>query len=605
MLTLLLLLYSAAAPAVRVVPVIQGEVWERNFDYTLPLANPFDTTELALVVTFISPSKEERIVTGFHVGDGGGGQTGIVWRARFIPDETGLWTYTYKWIDGTLPESDGTEPNSDEPVDETVDGEGALFVALDYEAQLKKLQAGDSGSVATTTSLADPFIHVPFYVTLEDYLEVDDPRMGILLDYVKDSLGANGVAIILKNQVWNTCRETNFCKPAFDFLDIANWDRLDQFIQMLEDRDLAVNIMFYGSGDEAPGFEGQSTTETILLQYAVSRLSIYKGVSFDSGIDVLEYRDSEWSEWFAGYIADLDANDRPVSSRQSDGFTAFSCASCTYDSLGDERPDFNTILAAISGSSNPVFYTDRWRVGFSRGDFDVDSIRQSMWYTMIAGGAGFILGGRNGSLHLDDFEEDLQSTEQYKAFSDFWNDEDRDASTYTTCNDKVDIGHCFGEVDREYVVYVEQVDAFVAEQADALAAAQTAVPAVERGNEIIVDLTDWTLSADVGWMDPKTGEVRDEKVIEVGDKVTLTVPTDDDWVLVISVPQIPELKPTISRVIGVLEYKFSAPEGTTIIPRVIGVIDYSALGSDGASDATSAADVTDTAATDAAAAGDQ
>ncbi|HEC12838.1 MAG TPA: DUF5060 domain-containing protein [Acidiferrobacteraceae bacterium] len=549
-LALLLLMYSAATPAVRVIPVFQGEVWDRDFDYTLPLANPFDTAELALRVTFISPSKTEKVITGFHVGDGVGGQSGIVWRTRFVPEEAGLWTYTYKWVDATILESDDTN-------DETVDGEGALFVVLGYEAQLEKLQAGESGS--TTTGLADPLIHVPFYVALEDYLKVDDPRMGVLLDYVKDRLGANGVAIILKNRVWNACQGTNFCSPGFDFLDVANWDRLDLFMKMLEERDLAVNIMFYGNGDEAPGFEGESATETILLQYAVSRLSPYKRVSFDSGINILEYRDSEWSKFFADRISDLDPNDRPLSSRQSAGFTPFACTSCTYDSLGDKNPDFDTILTAISGSSNPIFYTDRWRVGFTDGLFDVGGIRQSMWYTYVAGGAGFILGGRNGALRLDDFENDLKSTEQYKVFSDFWGDEDRDASTYTTCNDKVDVGRCFGENDREYVIYLEQEGALAA----------------VRGDEIRVDLSDWTLTADVSWIDPKTGDVSNESMITVGDVVTLTVPGNEDWVLVINIPQLPELKTAISRVVGVLNYNFSAPGSSPIIPRVIGVIDYS------------------------------
>lgn len=559
-LALLSLLYSAATPAVRVEPFIQGGVWERDFDYILPLTNPFDTAELALIVTFTSPSDEKRVITGFHVGDGVGGQVGIVWRARFVPDETGFWTYTYKWVYGTIQESDETD-------DETVFGNGALLVVLDYAAQLEKVQADESSSTATTdaTSLADPLIHVPFYVALENYLKVDDPRMGTLLDYVKDSLGANGVAIILKNRVWNFCQTTSYCSPAFDLLDIANWDRLDRFMQMLEDRELAANIMFYGNDDEAPGFKGESTTETILLQYAVSRLSHYEGVSFDSGINILEYRDSDWSQFFADRISDLDLNDRPVSSRQSDGFTPFSCADCTYDSLGDKNPDFDTILAAISGSTKPIFYTDRWRVGFTDGLFDVDGIRKSMWNTTIAGGAGFILGGRNGALRLDDFVEDLQSIEQYKVFSDFWNNEDRNANEYVDCNGKVDIGHCFGKVDLEYVIYIEQDDGTIVDR-----------------DEITVDLSDWTMLADMSWMNPKTGVISGESTIDVGNEVTLTVPTDDDWVLVIKAPQLPETKTLITRVVGAIYgrvngtivYGFPGSGDTKIIPRVIGVINY-------------------------------
>ena len=63
--------------------------------------NPFDYNEVQLDVVFTSPSSGQTNFFGFYDGDGNGGQTGNVWKIRFMPDEIGTWSYTYSWSDGT------------------------------------------------------------------------------------------------------------------------------------------------------------------------------------------------------------------------------------------------------------------------------------------------------------------------------------------------------------------------------------------------------------------------------------------------------------------------------------------------------------------------
>lgn len=53
--------------------------------------NPF--LDYRLQVTFTGPVGQKLIVPGFFDGDGKGGGTGNVWRARFVPDQAGTWTY--------------------------------------------------------------------------------------------------------------------------------------------------------------------------------------------------------------------------------------------------------------------------------------------------------------------------------------------------------------------------------------------------------------------------------------------------------------------------------------------------------------------------------
>ncbi len=77
------------------------DVWEIQVVNSNSYANPFDFNEIELQATFTSPSGKTVVFFGFYDGDGNGGQNGNVWKQRFMPDETGTWTYTYTWTDGT------------------------------------------------------------------------------------------------------------------------------------------------------------------------------------------------------------------------------------------------------------------------------------------------------------------------------------------------------------------------------------------------------------------------------------------------------------------------------------------------------------------------
>jgi PKD repeat protein len=52
-------------------------------------------------VVFTSPSQKIRVVNGYFDGDGNGGASGNVWRARLLPDEQGVWTWKTSFRSGT------------------------------------------------------------------------------------------------------------------------------------------------------------------------------------------------------------------------------------------------------------------------------------------------------------------------------------------------------------------------------------------------------------------------------------------------------------------------------------------------------------------------
>ncbi len=83
------------------VPAQQAPLWGRfeiNVVNSGTCANPF--TDVTLVATCTRPDKSRLSFWGFYDGDGEGGQTGNVWRPRFMPDRVGVWSYECSFSDG-------------------------------------------------------------------------------------------------------------------------------------------------------------------------------------------------------------------------------------------------------------------------------------------------------------------------------------------------------------------------------------------------------------------------------------------------------------------------------------------------------------------------
>lgn len=77
------------------------DVFEVQVTNANAYSNKFDFTIIELRATFTAPSGRTVTFFGFHDGDGAGGQTGNIWKLRFMPDELGDWTYTFTWSDAT------------------------------------------------------------------------------------------------------------------------------------------------------------------------------------------------------------------------------------------------------------------------------------------------------------------------------------------------------------------------------------------------------------------------------------------------------------------------------------------------------------------------
>lgn len=464
------------------------ETFELQVQNGKTYSNPFDFNVIELRATFTAPSGRQIAFFGFYDGDGQGGQTGNVWKLRFMPDETGTWTYTYTWSDGT--------PGGSGSFD--VVNRGAAGLLRPHPANPAIWQRVGQGD------------EIPYYVAVEPpYNTAADPRLPLFLDYVKNDLGARGVAFVLLNRVWQDCAGNSACSPSQPVFSLANWHLIDAYLAELQARGLGLNMMFYSDDSERPKFSGQSSLERLLLKYTVARMGAFAGLSFDSGIDILEYRSASWNDWFAQELLALDPWDHPVGSRHGGGSGNFTCSTCTYDARGDVHPTYNDILSVMQTTTKPVFYTDRWREDYRRGNFNADSLRKAMWHSAMAGGAGFLVGGQNGSLRLSDYATDLDAPVQHKAFSDFWHQRVDAWSAFSVCNSLVTNGLCLGQAGQEYVLYIED------------------------GNPTTLDLSGVTGTFGATWLNPRTGTTTTASAVTGGAPVTLAPPVADggDWAL--------------------------------------------------------------------------
>ncbi len=480
----------------------QGNVplWGR-FEVSIPnpkpYANPF--RDVTLRGTFRRPDGSEVTCLGFHDGDGKGGQTGSVWKLRFMPDAVGRWTYQTTWSDGTA------------------GGKGGFSV----------VDRGLPGPIVADTRnppvwrLSGARAFIPFYAAAPPYWHIDDPRMKAFLDFAAEKLGANGVAIILHNRVWLDCQDKTDCSPTRPVFSIRTWRQLDDTLAELHRRRMGANLMFYTDDEGRPLFAGGSDMEVLLLQYAMARLSAYPMIVYDTGIDITEYRSRAWNEAFPGRLQALSPRKLMIGSRQDSGSRAFRGDSFSYDSLGDVHPSYDEILGVMRSTNKPVFYADRWREDFYRGNFDRHSTRHIMWHCALAGGAGFMIGGRHGEFRLDDYETDLDDPKQFRVFSDFWHKTLAGWSRLTVCNDLVTSGRCLGERGRQYVVYLPQ------------------------GGPTTVDLTACRGLITIAWLDPRIGARTIGDAVMGGRRIDLRAPDTNDWVLHLGGVRADETPPTI------------------------------------------------------------
>lgn len=250
-------------------------VYERSITNAKSYPNKF--TDVTLNVEYAAPSGRRIAFWGFYDGDGNGGQDGSVWKMRFMPDEPGVWNYSFTWSDGTA-------------------GATGSFKAIDAGAGPGLLKAYEANKHWFAYNGVDPVFLKSYYIGSGGFA-------GVPIDWAAQNVytklanrGYNHVQLVMLPLGWTDSKPADAPAdhisnplyrntPRVQNLDI--WKRMEQHVSWLNQRDMHVHFFMGvdpkgGSGQffAAQRFSDMSgADQEFYLRYLAARLAPYANIT--------------------------------------------------------------------------------------------------------------------------------------------------------------------------------------------------------------------------------------------------------------------------------------------------------------------------------------
>lgn len=457
--------------------------------------NPFEV-ELEGIFTHLE-SGTTIIMPGYYAGKD-------TWKIGFMPTRTGTWTYRTSSSDSELDNVQGSMTAF----------ESGLPGVLKADTENPKKWKYIDGSYVVPLSFR-------FDVFQEDgAIE----RFAEIAQFLKDDVKGHMLEFTFRNEVFTPDWQ------AHQFA-LSLWDRLEERMEVLAESGLGINFMFYSDDAQTPKWGAQSSTERLLIRYMVARLAAYPTVIFNTGIDIREYRSQSWVDWFGTQIRSLDPYGHPVSSRYGGGSGNTVMSGQTFDSRGDNLAKINDMISYFQISSVPVAMDDAWSENAPEAErrgknFSEHDIRRAIWKTVMAGGLGAII---RGSTHFNEdrwfrmsnFEEDLESEQFLRLINPFI--ETKLGKTFgTMVPDPTLISNGFAIADpvRTKILY------FLMGKNDRYDGGN--------GGAVLIKFSSVTGNYAGTWFNPRTGNETLLGILEGGTDYSITPPSTDDWVLLLT-----------------------------------------------------------------------
>lgn len=347
--------------------------WKR-FEVTLQNSswegNPFD---LELTGEFISPSGRELVQFGFYAGDD-------TWKIYFMPDEAGEWKF---------------ETRSPDP---ELNGRSGRFTCVEseLEGQLatdgnRWVLEGDGGDfpVIWNPPVRDG-VHWGFRGR-----ELTDSSVQEALRFADEVIGARllgfGALLIVPTgwaEQWPQEAVPYTLSQEGEQFFLPFWNQLNAKLDAARDRGMGAYLMLYSDDEQTPdhfGLTPRFPEELRFFRYTLARLACYPHILWDSGIDIGEYRDRGWIDWFAEWFRAHDPWGHPVGSRTGGGSGGAVPEKATYFSTGGAYlPSREQLLESLEREV-PTAHTDHWRPFVERGDWSHRKIRVAHWRCALSG----------------------------------------------------------------------------------------------------------------------------------------------------------------------------------------------------------------------------
>ncbi|MDN3669329.1 DUF5060 domain-containing protein [Echinicola jeungdonensis] len=249
-------------------------LFETQITNSKKYGNPF--TEVTLEVQFQAPSGRLIEFWGFFDGDGQGGAEGNIWKIRFLPEETGTWTYVYRWSDGS-------------------EGGKGTFECTPENAGKGILQPYNQNPHWLAYNGTDP-------VWLKSYYETGHGSLGQDFDWIKENvyqpLIDHGYNHLQVNWLLSLCcfKQYYLDGPEPETLDLALykegkpfstmnmevWHRMEQHLGWLNTQDVGVHMFLGvdGSQNEGPAWEKLTPEQKDqFVKYMVARLAPFANLA--------------------------------------------------------------------------------------------------------------------------------------------------------------------------------------------------------------------------------------------------------------------------------------------------------------------------------------
>lgn len=472
--------------------------------YTVSLSNstysgnPF---ELQVDATFThTASGTQLTLPGFYDGND-------TWEIGFMPTETGEWTWVTSSSDSDLDNQTGS-------VTCVASASRGLLSSVG-----RKWRYSDGGYV------------VPLGVFTQ---LMHGAGSTAEVEAFADFLQANNIHLVN----FRLCeQDICFDSVAGKTMDLALWDRLEERLGILSERGIGIDMMLYTDDAGKPSYAGGSATEEFLVRYAVARLAGFPVVLFNTGIDIWEFRDSSWHDWYGNLVRSLDPYGHPVSSRGSPGGSTswMSAGVRTYNSVGARNSEFNRMLSSFNAATEATMNNDNFgedRTGIN-GHTPAD-IRRAGWKGLLAGGVGFhvrhntandcangVAANCDNPFTVADIETQLDSEHWLRLLQQFTDQKLTGVfGSLIPESSLVGNGYAVSDPGRTVIVYLY------------LGVNDT----WDGGSSgpLEVKLTGLVGDYDAIWFDPRTGVESSAGVLSGGTDHSLSPPGANDWVLLLS-----------------------------------------------------------------------
>jgi len=480
--------------------------WERHvisIDNPSYSGNPF---ELEMDGTFTHTSSGTSLtLPGYFDGSD-------TWKIAFMPTRLGEWIYI---TTSTDPELDGVSGSLN------CTNSGCLGMLKADPDHPRKWKYSDGGYV------------VPIGVFIQlMHADASESQVQNVATFLKD----NSMQMIN----FRLCeQDVCFSDVAKREMDLVLWNRLERRLEILRDRGIGVDVMMYTDDNGRPSYDARSETEQLLVRYMVARLASFPVVNFNTGIDIWEYRDTSWHDWYGNMVKSLDPYNHPISSRGRSGseLSFMSTDVQTYNSVGDRNSLLSSLMAAFNADDVPSVNNDNWgedRTGIN-GHTPAD-IRRAGWKATIAGGVGFYVRDNknndcaNGVMSNCDMpfsmagiQSDLDSEQWLKLVNPFVQMNLGDTyGDMVPDHSLVSNGYALADPARTKILY------FLLGNQDTW----------DRGKgDITVKLSGLNGTYYATWFDTRTGRESIAGTYAGGDNYTISPPSSDDWILLLGTGQ--------------------------------------------------------------------